>query len=102
MDSEQKPVDVIMNERRDRWAVLEKRDRDRRACDWRRARRQLDGYPTPIRSRLLRRWNADRGFPGRPDYRLMMLNMFEHDRLDFDAPGQLSTAWPPTATPVDR
>ena len=31
--SEQKPVDVIVDERRDRWAVLEQRDRDRRACD---------------------------------------------------------------------
>lgn len=87
-------VDTVMATRRRQWDEFEQRDRDRRAAKWREARRKLASYSQDERARLLHFWNAHRWAPGNPVRLLTLLNMFDHGRLDLEAPGQLSSPWP--------
>lgn len=84
MIAEHQPdADTVMAKRAADWMEWTKRDRARRAADWRRARRKLASYGDNVRARLLNYWNKCR-WPADPDYLLSMMHMFDTGRLDID------------------
>lgn len=86
---EQPAVDDIMSARAESYRIREIRDREHRAAQWRKGRLWLRRYQEPERLQLLRFWNLHRWFPGDPVYLLDMLNMYDTDRLNLEAPGVL-------------
>ncbi len=85
--SEQLPVDVEHEQRRQRWESYHLQERARRVRDWRRARSELRNFPSPERERLTWYWNHHRWFPAVPSYLLSALHMYREGRLNLDAPG---------------
>lgn len=79
--SEQASPDDIMAARAERAVRDEVERRQRRAADWRRARRGLNAYSGAERSALLAYWQRCQ-WPGDPMYLLSMLHMHANDRLD--------------------
>lgn len=77
----QPDADTVMAQRADQWLEWTKRDREKRAKDWRRARARLASYGDNVRAQLLNYWNRCR-WPADPGYLLSMLHMFDDDRLD--------------------
>ena len=77
----QPSVEQVMAERVARWDSTEQESRDRRAEQWRRARRLLDGHEPVPRRALLAYWNRHRWLPGDPSYVLDLLHGFATGRL---------------------
>ncbi|XUM25069.1 hypothetical protein ACRAVF_33940 (plasmid) [Bradyrhizobium oligotrophicum S58] len=77
----QPSADVEMERRAADWIEWTKRDRARRARDWRRARAKLAGYGDNVRRALLNYWNRCR-WPADPSYLLSMMHMFDTGHLD--------------------
>ena len=77
----QPSVEQVMAERVAHWDSTEQDCRDRRAGQWRRARRLLDEHAPAVRQALLAYWNGHRWLPGDPDYLLDMLHGFATGRL---------------------
>ena len=74
-------ADVVMEQRAAGWIEWTRRDRAKRAEDWRRARARLAGYGGNVRPALLNYWNGC-SWPADPGYLLTMLHMFDTGRLD--------------------
>ena len=74
-------IDAVMEEWVACWSRLEQDWRDRRARQWRDARRRLDGHEPATRRALLAYWNGHRWLPSDPGYLLDMLHGFEIRRL---------------------
>ena len=74
-------IDDLMASRVERWNVIQQQTRDTRAQRWRRARRELDLHPPPVRAALLAYWNGHRWLPGDPVYLLDALHEFRTGQL---------------------
>jgi hypothetical protein len=74
-------IDAVMADRAETWNRTEQDWRDRRASQWRRARRALDAYEPTTRRALLAYWNGHRWLPGDPAYLLDLLHGFRIGRL---------------------
>lgn len=82
--AEQQPtIDEVMTTRAARYAESQQATRDKRAADWRRARVRLASYGDNARASLLAYWQRNR-WPGDPVYLLMMLHMFDTNRLPLE------------------
>ncbi len=80
--AEQQPsIEQLMRDRITAWDRSEQEWRDKRAQDWRRARRFLAACKPTVRSALLRYWNEHRWLPGDPSYLLDVLHGFKTGRL---------------------
>ena len=77
----QPSIDHVMDKRVRTWIVTEQANRDRRAAQWRQARRDLAGRDPTVRQALLTYWNGHRWLPGDPSYLLDMLHGFDRGRL---------------------
>lgn len=77
----QPSIDSLMAQRVERWDRTQQEIRDARAHQWRRARRNLNAYPSQVRAALLTYWNEHRWLPGDPSYLLDALHGFERGRL---------------------
>lgn len=84
-------IDEVMATRVVQWIAWERRDRDRRAADWRKARAALDRHEPAARRALLGYWNGHRWFPGDPSYLLDLLHGFGRGRYVIEG-GQLRPA----------
>ncbi len=78
---QQPSIDQVMHERVTSWEASEQGNRDRRAQQWRAARRILDAHAPETRRALLDYWNGHRWLPGDPSYLLDMLHGFDRGRL---------------------
>lgn len=74
-------VDALMADRVETYNRTEQDWRDRRASEWRRARRVIDAYDPATRLALLAYWNGHRWLPGDPAYLLDRLHGFNTGRL---------------------
>jgi len=80
--AEQQPtIETVILERIASFDASEQASRDRRARDWRRARRGLDALAPDLRRALLNYWNDHRWLPGDPAYLLDLLHGLERGRL---------------------
>ena len=77
----QPSIDDVMDQRVQCWAVTEQANRDRRAAQWRTARRDIAARDPGVQHALLTYWNGHRWLPGDPSYLLDMLHGFDHGRL---------------------
>lgn len=77
----QPDADTVMTQRAEQWIEWTKRDRAKRAKDWREARSRLAAYGDNVRPALLNYWNNCR-WPADPGYLKTMLHMYDTDRLD--------------------
>lgn len=77
-------IDAVMAERVERWDRTEQRWRDRRAGQWRRARRRIDALDPAVRRAVLDHWNGHRWLPGDPMYLLDALHGLDTGRLLFE------------------
>src|SRR4051812_38320137 len=74
-------IDAVIADRVENWSRTEQDWRDRRASQWRRARRALDVHDAATRAALLAYWNGHRWLPGDPSYLLDLLHGFRTGRL---------------------
>lgn len=82
--AEQQPtIDDVMTTRAARYVKSQQAARDKRAADWRRARARLASYGDNARASLLAYWQRNK-WPGDPSYLLMMLHMYDTNRLSLD------------------
>lgn len=84
-------IDAVMADRVETWNRTEQDWRNRRANQWRRARRALESHDEEIRSALLAYWNGHRWLPGDPAYLLDLLHGFSTGRLVLER-GQVRAA----------
>ncbi len=80
----QKSPDDVMRARANAWAAHEARTRQRRADQWRRARRQIDAMPPRQRRRVRAAWDGA-PYPADPVYLLDFLHSLEAGRIALDA-----------------
>ena len=80
----QKSPDDVMQARANAWAAQEARSRQRRADQWRRARRLIDAMPPRQRRRVRAAWNAA-PYPADPVYLLDFLHSLDAGRIALDA-----------------
>lgn len=78
--ADQPSVDQIMIDRAARWEDWERRDRQRRADTWRKARTALAAVPEPGRSAVRAYWQRCI-WPADPVYLCEMVTMYQTDRL---------------------
>lgn len=84
--AEQQPsADAEMARRAEWWPRIQQEGRDRRAQDWRRARRQLAGYGDNLHRVLIALWR-DCPYPADPAYLLDLLHGIDIGRIDPDRP----------------
>ena len=77
----QPSIDDVMDRRVQCWVVTEQANRDRRAGQWRKARRDIADRDRKVQRALLTYWNQHRWLPGDPSYLLDMLHGFDRGRL---------------------
>ena len=77
----QPSIDDVMDKRVRSWIVTEQTNRDHRAAQWRKGRRDIAARDPKIRVALLTYWNGHRWLPGDPTYLLDMLHGFDRGRL---------------------
>jgi hypothetical protein len=96
---QQLSADAEMARRAAWWPRVQQEARDRRAQDWRRARRHLAGYGNTLRQALLQLWR-DCPYPADPTYLLDLLHGIEAGRVDpARPPWQYPAALAPRTTP---
>jgi hypothetical protein len=84
--AEQQPsAEAEMTRRAAWWPKAQQGSRDRRAADWRRARRRLAGYGANLRRVLIALWR-DCPYPADPAYLLDLLHGIDIGRIDPDRP----------------
>lgn len=84
--AEQQPsADADMARRAAWWPRIQQKGRDRRAEDWRRARRQLAGYGDNLRRVIVQLWR-DCPYPADPTYLLDLLHGIDAGRVDPERP----------------
>ncbi len=82
--AEQQPSeDEVMQERSKRWDDHQRRDRSRRAAQWRRARQEIDAMPEALRKRVKYAWNCA-PYPADPDKLLGFLHGMSVGRVDLN------------------
>jgi len=96
--SEQPAEDDVMARRQTEWEAHTRRQRDRQAQDWRRARARLHAYPADVRRLLLNNWNHHRWLPGTPTYLLDMLWCYDAGTLDLSTAAETPGAGRRTIT----
>lgn len=98
--AEQQPsADAEMARRAAWWPKLQQEARDRRAQDWRRARRHLAGCGDTLR-RVIRQLWRDCPYPADPSYLLDLLHAIDAGRIDpARPPWQHPAALTPRTTP---
>ena len=70
----QPSIDDVMDRREQCWVVTEQANRDRRAGQWRKARRDIEDRERKVQRALLTYWNQHRWLPGDLSYLLDMLH----------------------------
>ncbi|MEC4718262.1 hypothetical protein RY831_03820 [Noviherbaspirillum sp. CPCC 100848] len=91
--AEQQPdVDTVMDDRARKYAEHMANNRAYRAMKWRQGRARMRSYPEVVRAKLMDYWNTHRWLPAEPSYFLDMMHMYDHARLDLNAPGIRRTA----------
>lgn len=71
----------MMDQRVQNWIVTAQANRDRRAMQWRKARRDIAARDPTVGHALLIYWNRHRWLPGDPSTLLGMLHGFDRGRL---------------------
>lgn len=94
--------DTVMAQRAERWEIMEEEQRQRRADDWRRARRRLAEVGGNMRPLILAYWNNHRWLPGEPGYLLDLLHSIETGRMVADDSGHLVYAHHRAWLPVEE
>lgn len=77
----QPSVDAVMTQRVENWIAVEQKNRDRRARQWRNARRDIDSRKPALRRALLTHWNGHRWLPGDPSYLRDLLHGSDNGRM---------------------
>lgn len=95
----QPDADTVMAQRAVNWDLWQQSYRDRRAANWREARRRLFSYSGNVRAQLRYHWNTC-PYPGTPEYLLDMLHSYSVGRLDLDNPPWSRNARSPASESV--
>jgi hypothetical protein len=95
----QPSIDAEMARRAEWWPRMQQESRDRRARDWRRARRRLAEYGDNLRRLIVRLW-CDCPYPADPCYLLDLLHDIDAGRVDpHQPPWEYPEAPAPRTTP---
>jgi hypothetical protein len=89
--AERPGVDEVMQQRAESFAKSEQGWRDRRAGEWRKARKKIAAYDDASRSVIRKFWN-EAPYPATPEYLLCMLHDIEKGRISLDR----NPPWRPT------
>lgn len=77
--------DEVMQERKVAWDAIELRDRNKRAADWRKARRMIETLPDDERHAMRRVWDCA-PYPADPSRLLSVLHSYSLGRFDLKRP----------------
>ncbi|MFG5379619.1 hypothetical protein [Yoonia sp. R2-816] len=93
--------DAVMQDRAEKWAVQEVRDRNRRAAQWHKARQRLDALPATQRRTLKKAWDCA-PYPADPVYLLDFLHSYAVGRFGLNSLPFSLTRTDPHGRQIDR